>query len=171
MSNIIPINRNNKFFSKEEFDFELELGMEYLEEDVNQSVILYEIDLESTNLNSVYKETDKNNIRFKTPKELSVIYEIEEANTKSYNTKTSTGVYSINGNLKFGVFQRTLDEQECDIKRGDYIGIAVDVNKIIYFTVTNDGKINTDNGHTMWGTKPIFRTIECAPLDINDSPI
>lgn len=49
MSNIIPINRNNKFFSKEDFDFELELGMEYLQEDVNQSIILYEVDLEATN--------------------------------------------------------------------------------------------------------------------------
>lgn len=168
MKNIIPINRNNKFFSKEDFDFELELGMEYLIEDINQSIILYEIDLEATNMNSIYKESDRNNIRFKVPKELIAIYEIEESRTKSYDNKTSAGVYAINGNLKVGIFQKTLNEGNCEIKRGDYIGIVVDIDRMAYFVVTNDGKLNTDNAHTMWGVKPIFRTIEATPVDISE---
>ena len=168
MSNIIPINRNNKFFSKEDFDFELELGMEYLQEDVNQSIILYEVDLEATNMNAVYKESNRNNIRFKTPKELTVIYEIEAPRTKSYENKTSGGIYSINGNLKVGVFQKTINDQNCEIKRGDYIGIAIDSERMAYFVVTDDGKLNTDNAHTMWGTKPIFRSIEATPVDNNE---
>lgn len=168
MKNIIPINRNNKFFSKEDFDFELELGMEYLQEDINQTIVLYEIDLEATNMNSVYKEASRNNIRFKIPKELVAIYEIEAPRTKSYENKTSGGIYSINGNLKVGIFQKTLDEQQCEIKRGDYIGIAVDSDLMVYFVVTDDGKINTANANTMWGTKPIFRNVEATIVDNNE---
>lgn len=168
MNNIIPINRNKKFFSKIDFDLELELGMEYLMEDVGQTIILYEVDLEATNLNATYKEADKDSIRFKIPKELPAIYEIDVPRTKSYENKTSSGVYSINGNLKAGIYQKTLDDNDCEIKRGDYVGIAIDSDRMIYFVVTDDGKLNTDNAHTMWGTKPIYRSIEAAPVDVNE---
>ena len=39
-----PINRNNLFFSEEDFQFELNMGMDYLEQDLNQTIILYEIE-------------------------------------------------------------------------------------------------------------------------------
>lgn len=168
MNKLLPIKRNNKFFSKEDYDLELYLGMEYLNEDVNQTVILYEVDLEKTNINYVYKESYKNNIRFKQPKEIHVIYEIEAEKTKAYDTKTSSGFYSINGNLKFGVYQEELDSQKCDIKRGDYIGVQIDSNKIEFFVVSDDGRINTDNAHSMYGTKPLWRTISCVPCDKNE---
>lgn len=168
MPKILPIKRNNKFFSKDDYDFELSLGMEYLYEDVNQTVILYEVDLSKTNINQVYKEGKKNNIRFKTPKEIHVIYEIDESKVKTYDTKTSSGFYSINGNLKFGVYQYELDSQNCEIKRGDYIGVQIDNSKINYFVVSDDGKLNTDNSHTMYGTKPLWRTILCVPCDENE---
>lgn len=168
MHKIVPIKRNNKFFSKEDFDFELDLGMEYLMEDVNQTVVLYEVDLEKTNINYIYNESKKNNIRFKQPKEINVIYEIEDSKIKSYDNKTSAGLYSIIGNLKFGVFQKTLDDKKCDIKRGDYIGVQLTNDKMYYFVVADDGRVNGDNSHTMWGTVPIWRTVLCVPCDENE---
>ncbi|GAJ11946.1 unnamed protein product [marine sediment metagenome] len=46
MDKKIPINRNNKFFSMRDFQFEVEVGREYVEGDLNMSVILYKVDRE-----------------------------------------------------------------------------------------------------------------------------
>lgn len=73
----IPINRNNLFYSESDFQYETELGKAYLEQDMNQTIILYEVDLNKTNLDSIYGETKPNQVIFKAPVELHVVYEIE----------------------------------------------------------------------------------------------
>ena len=78
-----PISRNNMFFSKESYDFEVNLAREYMEMDMNQTLILYQVDLEKTKVNDVYKESDKGNIAFKTPVEIIFIYEIGYPESKS----------------------------------------------------------------------------------------
>lgn len=164
----VPINRNNLFYSEESFQFDVELGKNYYEQDMNQTVILYEVDLEKTNGDSVYQEAKKDGIRFKTPVELHVRYLIDSPELKTYDSKTNLGVYLQAGKLNFTVFQATLDELECDIKKGDYIGVQVTNTKMIYYTVVNDGKINYDNAHTVYGYKPYYRTIQCAIVDTNE---
>ena len=54
-----PIKRNAKFFSKEDFDLEIDIGKEYLEQDAGQTVILYEVDLNKTKVSDIYKEAQK----------------------------------------------------------------------------------------------------------------
>ena len=44
MANKVPITRNNKFFSQEDYELQLEYLREYIEEDANQTVILYQVD-------------------------------------------------------------------------------------------------------------------------------
>lgn len=165
---IVPINRNNLFFSEESYQFELELGKNYIEQDVNQTVILYQVDLVNTNINSVYKEAKKDEIRFKTPVEIHVIYLLDEPELKAYNTTKNLGTYLKSGQLKFGVYQATLDELQAEIKRGDYIGVQVTNDHMEYFTVTNDGSMNYDNKHSLYGYKPMYRTITCAIVDPNE---
>ena len=60
--NRIPINRNNLFYSDESFDYEKELGKMYVEMDMNQSVILYRVDLSKTNSDTLYGETAPNSV-------------------------------------------------------------------------------------------------------------
>ena len=72
-----PINRNQMFFSKSDFEFEIELARDYLEQDMNQTIILYEVDLQKTNRDSIYGETKPNQIVFRPPVELHVMYEIQ----------------------------------------------------------------------------------------------
>ena len=69
----VPIKRNTKFFSGEDFDLELNFAKEYIEQDANQTVILYRVDLEKTKVNDIYKEASKDAIRFLPPIELPVI--------------------------------------------------------------------------------------------------
>lgn len=159
-----PINRNNMFYSEEDFQMEVGLLSDYMEEDTNMTIVLYEVDRVKTNVNDIYEETkNKNNIRFKPPKELPCFYDIKESQTKSYDGKSSNAVYAISGNMTIHILKATLKEYKCDIKRGDYIGVMNDVNDMYYFTVIDDGKINNANSLMVGIYKSPWRVIQCVP--------
>ena len=161
-----PINRNGKFYDEIDFGIENEMAREYVEGDLNFVVVLFQVDRTETQVDAVYGEAKSNEIRFKAPKELRVKLALEEAENKSY----SAGMNRIldYGNLKFHVFQEQLTELNCDISYGDYIGYSDREDNIKYFTVTNDGKIFSDNAHTRLGYKGYYRTITCVTTDANE---
>ena len=154
--------KNKLFYSEEDFFYETDLVERYIEEDLNQSVVVYEVDRTKTNVNSVYKEASKGNIRYKAPRELPCMYEIKDAELKSFDDKSSTGIYTQDGNLIMFVLTKTMEKYGVEIKRGDYIGVQIDTNRMKYYTVVNDGKVNSANTHMLGGYKPAFRTIECT---------
>lgn len=164
----VPINRNNLFYDKESFDFELQVGKDYIEQDMNQTVVLYQVKLSTTNTDAVYGEADVNNIEYETPVEIHCVYKIEQPELKSYDKTKQLGTYVKTGKLTVSVYQETLQELGVDIKNGDYIGVQVKPDLMIYFVVNNDGKNNYDNGHTLWGTIPLYRTIQASPVDISE---
>lgn len=155
-------SKNNMFYSEEDFFYETDLVERYIEEDLNQSVVLYEVDRGKTNVNAIYKEATKGNIRYKAPKEIPCMYEIKDSETKSFDSKTSTGVYQQDGNLIVYVLVKTLEKYKADVKRGDYIGVQIDTNRMVYYNVVNDGKVNTANTHLIGAYKPAWRIIECT---------
>lgn len=161
--NITPISRNNLFYSAEDFEFETDLIDGYLEEDLNQTVIVYEVDRKRTNVNEIYKEAKKDTIRFLPPKEVPCMFEIQDAQINTFDSKSSTGTYQISGNLTVYVTPKTLEKYKCDIKRGDYLAIQIDEHRMSYFTVTDDGKVNTSNKMIVGGYKSGWRIILAAP--------
>ena len=101
-----PINRNKMFFSKEDFNLEMEIAREYVEHDMNQTVVLFEVDLTKTNTDDIYHEANKRNIRFKPPVELTVRYEISDAEMRSYDKTSNKGAYAKPGTLSFTVLNK-----------------------------------------------------------------
>lgn len=164
----VPISRNNLFYDEASFQYEMMLGKNYLEQDVNQTVVLYEVDIEKSNLDSIYNESKKDAIVFKPPVELHCLYTIEEATLKGYEKNKNLGTYVQQGKMNFGLYQSTLDELGAEIKIGDYIGIQVTPEKMMFWTVVNDGRNNFDNGKTVFGYKNPWRKIECANVDENE---
>lgn len=161
-----PINRNQMFFSKSDFEFEIELARDYLEQDMNQTIVLFEVDLSKTNADDIYHEASKKNIRFKPPVELTVRYEITEAEMRSYDKTMNKGVYAKPGALNFTVLNSTLEEVNRDIKRGDYIGVQITPEEMIYYTVFDDGKVASyANTNTLYGVKPFYRNVKCNYVD------
>lgn len=150
------------FYSEEDFFYETEMVEGYIEEDLNQSVVLYEVDRKKTNVNAVYKEASSGNVRYKPPREIPCMYEIKDAETKSFDSKSANGVYTQDGNLNVYVLVKTLEKYKADIKRGDYIGVQIDTNRMKYYTVVNDGKVNSANTHLIGAYKPAWRSIECT---------
>ena len=165
-----PINRNNFFTSQDQINFQIGIGMEYVNKIVNQTVVLYEIDRDKTKVNDIYNEANFNNLVFKTPVELNVLYKIDKSELKTYDNDTIKGYYVKVGQLTFSIFEKELEENGCDIKRGDYIGIQVTPEHMEFFVVTDDGRVNYDNRHTLWGTVPYYRSVTCAVVsDITET--
>lgn len=158
-----PITRNNLFYSKDDFDFEMELMEGYLEEDTNQTVVVYQVDRNNTQVNDIYKESNTK-IQFFPPVEVPCLYEISDQELRSYNSKNQNGVYSLNGTLKVYINLLAFKKYDFDIKRGDYLGVMIEENRMYHWVVTNDGKVNTANQLVVGAYKTGFRVIEAAPV-------
>jgi hypothetical protein len=163
----VPIERINKFFSQDDFDLEIDFGREWLEGDINIKVILYQVDREETTIDDIYGEAAKGDIMFKPPVEIPVSFNMAVPANKSYNPDGSMR-YLEYGTITIGVYQEQLDELGVDINYGDYIGYPENETKIKFFTVTNNGKIFSDNSHTIGGYKGLYRTITCVPTDLDE---
>ena len=72
------------------------------------------------------------------------------------------------GNLTFSVYISHLEELNVDIRYGDYVGYPESETRIRFYSVSNDGKVVSDNKHTHFGFKPAYRTITCVPAQENE---
>ena len=166
MSN--KINRNTAFYSECDYNLDTQIGIEYLNHDCNQTVMVFQVDRNKTITYDIYGETsDDTSISYKEPVEINVVLNLSQAVNKTYDKNQNLGRYLIPGNLIFGVYEKTLKDNNIDISYGDFIGYQVNENQIEYFEVTNDGRVNFDNKHTMFGYKTFYRTIEATPVDKN----
>lgn len=161
----IPITRNNIFYSDECFEFDMEVGKGYVDSVMNQTLILFQVDHNKTDIDKLYGETTTNGIVFKTPVEIHCVYKVEGPELQAYDKTKNLGTYMKPGKLTFGVYQATLDELGADIKLGDYVGVMVDEEHTIYYVVNNDGRNNYDNAHMIYGYKPLYRTCEASYVD------
>lgn len=166
-NNKVPITRINKFFSEEDFGLEIEMGREAIEGDGNFTLILYRVNRDMTEFDKLYGEATKDGIRFYPPVEIKVVPILAEAENKTYNNN-GTARYLQDGQLTFGIYDAQLKELMTEINYGDYIGYPVSEDTIRYFSVSNDGKKNFDNKHTIMGYKGAFRTILCASVDASE---
>ena len=166
MDNKLPITRLGKFFSKDDFDINIQMGQEYLHGDLNMKLVLYRVDRANTDIDSVYAEVGKDEIKYFPPVEFNALVKIDEPKNNSY--KTGLIRYAEPGNLTLSVYISHLEELKIDIRYGDYVGYADSEDKIRYYTVTNDGKVTSDNKHKMFGYKPHYRTITCVPTDLDE---
>jgi hypothetical protein len=159
----LPINRMGKFYDYLDFGLENDMAREYIEGDINFTVILFRVDRIKSQTDDVYGESDSEEIRFHPPVELKVRPNLEEAQNNSYSE--GYGRYEDYGNLIFTIFEDQLKELGIDISYGDYIGYPDKEDNIKYFTVSDDGKINSDNQKTRVGYKSYYRKITCVTAD------
>lgn len=160
-----PIRRMEKFYSEEDFQLDNNLAREFLEGDLNIVVVLFQVNrIESEKRgDDIYGEVDGDKIKFSPPKELNVRIVLEQAGNETYSEGSLR--YQDYGNLTFTIFTDHLKELGAEISYGDYIGYADSEDNIKYFTVTNDGRVNSDNAHTRVGYKSYYRTVTCVTAD------
>jgi hypothetical protein len=161
MKQKIPITRLTKFFSEDDFKLNQQIGQEYLHGDLNMKLVLFRINTQRTDIDNVYGEVGKDQIKFFPPVEFNGLVKIEEPKNSTY--KNGLNRYLEPGNMVVSVYISHLEELNVDIKYGDFIGYPESEEKVRYYTVVNDGKVTSDNKHNMFGFKPYYRTITCVP--------
>jgi hypothetical protein len=162
MDNKLPITRLSKFISQDDFDINIQMGQEYLHGDINFKLVLYRVDRQKTTVDDVYAEVGMDEIKYFPPMEFNALVKIEEPKNSTY--KNGLLRYNEPGNMILSVYIKHLSELGVDIRYGDYVGYPESETRTRYYTVTNDGKVTSDNKHSMWGYKPHYRTITCAPV-------
>lgn len=161
MQNKIPITRLNKFLSNDDYNLNISLGEEYLHGDLNFKLVLFRVDSDKTDNDSIYAETGKDKISFLPPIEFNALVRFEQPTNNSY--KDGLVRFNEPGNLTISVYKHHLKEKNIDINYGDFIGYPESEDTVRYYQVTNDGKVISDSKHIMLGLKAFYRTITCVP--------
>ena len=161
MNNKVPITRLSKFFSQDDFNINIQMGQEYLHGDLNMKLVLYRVDRQNTVTDDIYAEVGKDQVKYLPPIEFNALVKIDEPKNSSY--KNGLNRYSEPGNLTLSVYINHLEELKIDIRYGDFIGYSDSEERLRYYTVSNDGRVTSDNKHKMFGFKPHYRTITCVP--------
>jgi hypothetical protein len=162
----VPITRIGKFFGEEDFNLEISMGEEWLNGDMNFTLILYRVDRVKTKTDDVYGETLEDGIKFLPPVEFKGYVKIMAPENKYLGTSKLDQTEP--GNLNVGVYQRQLDELGIDINYGDYIGYYETESRVRYYVVNNDGRVTSDNKHTYAGYKPFYRSIIASAVMNNE---
>jgi hypothetical protein len=157
MQKLVPITRLGKFFGAEDYSLDIGMGEEWLIGDMNFTVILYRVDRYKTKVDNVYGEVTENGIQFMSPVELQGLVQVMAPTSKLIGGSKLESQEP--GNMKFSVYQKTLDELGVEIFLGDYLGYYETEDRVRYYVVSDDGYVRSDNRHSYAGYKPFYRTI------------
>jgi hypothetical protein len=163
---LVPITRLGRFFGGEDYALDIDMGQEWLEGDMNFTVILYRVDRYKTKTDDVYGEALSDGIQFLPPIELKGFVQIS-APTNQTISKSRVELDEP-GNMRFSVYQKYLDDLQVDIAFGDYLGYYETESRVRYYSVSNDGRVVSDNKHTYGGYRPFYRTIIATPVNQNE---
>ena len=166
MEKLVPITRLGKFFGGEDYTLDIGMGEEWLLGDMNFTVILYRIDRYKTKTDDVYGEVLEDGIQFLAPVELKGLVQIMAPSNK--NLGNSKVAQNEPGNMKFSIYQKTLEDLQVNIFVGDYIGYYETEDRVRYYTVIDDGIVKSDNKHTYGGYKPFYRTVTATWVSENE---
>ena len=166
MQKLVPITRLGKFFGGEDFELEVQMGTEWLEGDMNFTVVLYRIDRYKTKTDDVYGEVLEDGIQFMAPIELKGYVQVLAPTNKFLGSSRVEQLEP--GNMKFSIYQKQLDDLGVEIFMGDYLGYYETESKVRYYTVSDDGKVVSDNKHTYGGYKSFYRTITATWVTDNE---
>lgn len=163
---LVPITRLGKFFGSEDYALDIGMGMEWLEGDMNFTVVLYRIDRRKTKVDNVYGEVLEDGIQFLAPVELKGLVQVMTPTSKFLgNSKVEQ---KEPGNMKFSIYQKTLDDLGVEIFQGDYFGYYESEDRVRYYVVSDDGYVISDTKHSYAGYKPFYRTVIATYVGPNE---
>lgn len=166
MQKLVPITRLGKFFGAEDYALDIGMGEEWLLGDMNFTVILYRVDRTKTKTDDVYGEVVKDGIQFLAPVELQGLVQVM-APTPKLLGNSKVEIHEP-GNMKFSIYQKTLDDLGVEIFLGDYLGYYETEDRVRYYVVSDDGYVRSDNRHSYAGYKPFYRTIIATYVSENE---
>jgi hypothetical protein len=118
---LVPITRLGKFFGAEDYSLDIGMGEEWLIGDMNFTIVLYRIDRRKTKTDDVYGEVLEDGIQFQAPVELKGLVQVMTPASKFLGS--SKVEQKEPGNMKFSIYQKTLDDMGVEIFQGIILGI------------------------------------------------
>jgi hypothetical protein len=164
MNKLVPITRLGKFFGGEDYNLDISMGEEWLLGDMNFTVVLYRVDRYKTKTDDVYGEVSEDGIQFMAPVELKGLVQVMAPTQKNMGRIEQQEP----GNMRFSIYQKTLDELGVEIFLGDYLGYYESEDRVRYYVVSDDGYVKSDNKHTYGGYKPFYRTVIATYVSENE---
>ena len=131
MNRLVPITRLGKFFGNDDYNLDIQMGSEWLNGDMNFTLVLYKVDRQKTNTDDVYGEAVKDGIKFHPPVEFKGYVKIMAPENKNLGTSKLDQMEP--GNLQVSVYQSHLDELGIDIEFGDYIAYYETETRVRYY--------------------------------------
>ena len=166
MQKLVPITRLGMFFGGEDFNLDIDMGRQWLEGDMNFKVILYRVDRYRTKVDDVYGEVLEDGIQFLAPIELNGLVQVMAPQNKFLGNSKVEQLEP--GNMKFSIYQKTLDDLGVNIYMGDYFGYYESEDRVRYYVVSDDGLVVSDNKHSYGGYKSFYRTIMATFVSENE---
>ena len=157
-----PITRLNKFFGGEDYDLDISMGREWLNGDMNFTLVLYSVDSARTIKDDVYGEVTSDGVQYHPPIEFKAYVKIAEANNDFING--SRILQNEPGNMTFSVYHKELEELKINIKLGDYIGYWINENEMRFYSVVDAATPDYDNRHTYGGFKSFYYSYTATPV-------
>ena len=142
------------------------MGTEWLSGDMNFTVVLYRIDKYKTKTDDVYGEVLEDGIQFMAPIELKGYVQVLAPTNKMLGNSKVKQLEP--GNMKFSLYQKQLEDLQVEIQFGDYLGYYETEDRVRYYSVSDDGKVVSDNKHTYGGYKSFYRTITATWVTDNE---
>lgn len=163
---LVPITRLGKFFGGEDYALDIGMGEEWLIGDMNFTVILYRVDRNKTKTDDVYGEALQDGVQFLAPIELKGYVQVSAPTNKYLGN--SRIEQQEPGNMRFSIYQKTLEDMGVEIYTGDYLGYYETESKVRYYVVSDAGIVVSDNKHTYGGYKPFYRTVVATFVSENE---
>lgn len=166
MTRRVPITRLNKFFAEEDYNLDIEMGREWLNGDMNFTLVLYSVDQQRTIKDDVYGEVTSDGVQFKAPVEFNAFVRILEPTRQPIGS--SRILQNEPGNLEFAVYHKELSELKIEIKLGDYIGYQITEDEIRYYSIIDAATPDYDNKHTYGGYKSFYYSYTATPVTTDE---
>lgn len=161
-----PLNRNNKFFSEEEYRYHLDLAREHMAS-IDDKVLFIKVNKVKSQIDDIYGEGYKEEIHYEEAIELPAIVKLNAPDNKAYVESKGVLRYEETGNLDVHLLLYDIEQFEVDITYGDFLGYQVSETKTLYFEIADDAKKFYENSKTMFGYRAFWKTILGVPTQIN----
>jgi len=163
---LVPITRLGKFFGGEDFSLEVSMGREWLDGDMNFTVVVYRVDRTKTVNDDVYGEVLPQGVEYLPPVSINAYVQILQPEERFLGS--SKVLQNEPGSMKFSIYNQDLENLQLEIHLGDYIGYYINESQVRYYSVVNVGTPNYDNRHTYGGYKPFYRSFIGTPVTENE---
>ena len=158
-------DRLNGILSEDEFFYMQEYAEEFMAQFINNKVYLYKVDKQRTTSSENFDEALASEMFFQDPIDIPCIVEIKPQENTAY-TDNQTARYEEYGNLTFSCLELTLNRKKIIIEYGDVTAYMIK-GKYVFFEVINTDTKNISNDKTFLGYEPMWKLIECAPVNEN----